>query len=75
MEGFKRSKFNRILKIIAEKEGISVEEVYREMQAAIDAGYSNPDPAIRTAWEKVPLPYGKPRPEDMVVYCAGQIKA
>lgn len=75
MSRFTKSKFKMILKIIAEKEGISVEEVYNEMQAAIDAGYSNPDPDIQEAWKKVHMPYGKPRPEDMIAYCTGQIKA
>lgn len=74
MSRFAKSKFKMILKIIAEKEGISVEKVYNEMQAAIDAGYSNPDPAIQSAWERMPLPYGKPRPENMVAYCAGRVK-
>lgn len=66
-------KFKKALKKIAAKEGISVEEVYREMQIAIDVGFSNPDPAIRAAWKNVPMPYGKPRPEDVVAYCAKRI--
>lgn len=69
------SKFKKILRKIAEKEGISVEEVYREMQEAINVGFSNPDPAIQAAWRNIPLPYGKPRPEDVIAYCAGRIKA
>lgn len=69
------SKFKKILKKIAEKEGISVEEVYREMQTAIDAGFSNPDPAIQAAWRNIPLPCGKPRPEDVIAYCTGMLKA
>lgn len=68
-------KFKKILRKIAEKEGISVEEVYREMQAAIDVGFSNPDPAIQAVWRNVPLPYGRPRPEDVIAYCAKKINA
>ncbi len=74
MSGFKKSKFKMILKVIAEKEGISMEEVYHEMQAAIDAGFSSSDPAVQAAWRKVPMLCGKPRPEDVIAYSAGQIK-
>jgi hypothetical protein len=68
------SGFKMILKVIAEKEGISTEEVYHEMQAAIDAGFSSSDPVIQAAWRKMPMLCGKPRPEDVIAYCAGQIK-
>lgn len=68
------NQFKKILKKIAKKEGISVEDVYREMQTAIDAGYYNPDPSIQAAWEKIPLACGKPKPEDVIAYCVKQIK-
>lgn len=69
------SKFEKALKKIAKMEGISVREVYREMQAAIDAGYASQSPAVQAAWSNVPLPYGKPRPEDVFAYCLKQIEA
>jgi len=69
------SKFQKILKKIAEKEGVSVEEVYREMQIAIDIGFSSTDPVVQAAWKNISLPHGKPRPEDVIMYCAKKIKA
>lgn len=69
------SKFKKVLKKIAKMEGISVREVYREMQTAIEAGYANQSPAVQAAWSNVPLPYGKPRPEDVFTYCLNQIEA
>ena len=68
------NKFKKALRQIAKMEGVSIEEVYREIQIAIDAGYSNPDPAVQAVWKNVPLPCGKPRPEDVIAYCLEQIK-
>ena len=42
--------YRRILKTIAESEKISVEEVEREMQRAIDVGFDNPDKDIQKEW-------------------------
>ena len=68
------NKFKRALREIAKREGISTKEVYREMQKAIDAGYSNPDPTIQAAWKEVPVWFGRPRPEDVVRFCAKKVK-
>ena len=37
---------------IAEKYNTTPEEVRREMQIAIDAGFDNPDPAVQKEWKK-----------------------
>lgn len=68
------NKFKKTIKKIARMEGISIEEVYREIQIAIDAGYSNPDPVVQAVWKNVSLPCGKPRPEDVIAYCVERIK-
>ena len=73
--GGNMSTFKRAVKEIAKREGISRKEVYREMQRAINAGYYNPDPKIQAAWKEVPLRFGKPRPEDVVRYCANKLGA
>ena len=68
------SKIKNALKKIAKREGISIEEVYHEMQIAIDMGYLNPNSAIQAAWKNIYLPCGKPRPEDVIAHCVKQIK-
>ena len=40
---------------IAEKYNTTPEEVRREMQIAIDAGFDDPDPAVQAEWKKVNL--------------------
>lgn len=67
------SSIRKALKKIAKKEGVSVEEVYREMQIAINMAYANPDPAVQAAWENIPMPSGAPRPEDVIAYCVEKL--
>ena len=68
------SKFKNAVRKIAEKRGISQEEVYREMQFAIDIGYCSPDPTIRAAWNDI-SPNSRPKPEDIYRYILNKIQA
>lgn len=63
-------KFDMIIKEIAKKEGISPETVYDEMQKAIDAGFDSTDPQVRAAWSGIHFEGSRPKPEDVVAYCA-----
>lgn len=56
------------LEIVAAKEGISVEEVRREVQLAIDEAMKNPDPKIQAEWRKIPKKGKKPTPEEVVEF-------
>ncbi len=64
---------NVIIRHIANKEGISEQEVIDEVQKAIDAGYNNPDPAVKAYWASMPFD-GKPTPQELIVYLAGKIQ-
>ena len=69
-----KRKYSRAIEKIAEREGISVESVYAEMQKAIEAGYSNPDPVIQEYWKKI-APDGKmPTPEQVIEILSKKIK-
>ncbi|MFZ2244544.1 MAG: sporulation initiation factor Spo0A C-terminal domain-containing protein, partial [Blautia wexlerae] len=45
---------------IAEKYNTTPEEVRREMQIAIDAGFDSPDPAVQEEWKKMTLKGDRP---------------
>lgn len=62
--------FQKILERIAKENHTTPEEVYREMQIAIDAAYDNPDPEIRKNWETITFKGDRPTPEE-VVYSLG----
>lgn len=62
-----------IIKYIAEKEGISENEVIESLQNIIDVGYYNENPAVRAEWEKTPFD-GKPEPREFMLYFAVKVK-
>ena len=66
--------FNDILAVIAMKHHTTVEDVRREMEIALQNGLSNPDPAIRAQWAKIPSKGSIPTLEEFVSYLASQIK-
>ena len=53
---------------IAEKYNTTPEEVRREMQIAIDAGFDSPDPAVQEEWKKMTLKGDRPTPEEVINY-------
>ena len=52
--------FEKIVKEIARRHGVSETEVYRDMQAALDAGRLNPDPQVQRAWDQLGLRKASP---------------
>ena len=59
---------------IAEKYNTTPEEVRREMQIAIDAGFDNPDPDVQEEWKKMTLKGDRPTPEEVINYAVKQLK-
>lgn len=58
--------FQMILEKIAKDNHTTPEEVYREMQIAIDAAFDNPDPQVRKNWEQIHYAGDRPTPEDVI---------
>ncbi|CUN49527.1 sporulation initiation factor Spo0A C-terminal domain-containing protein [Dorea longicatena] len=59
---------------IAEKYNTTPEEVRREMQIAIDAGFDNPDSAVQEEWKKMTLKGDRPTPEEVINYAVKKLK-
>ena len=69
-----KRKYSKIIKQIAEQEGVSPEYVYAEMQRAIEEGYNNPDPKVQEQWDEI-SPYGDiPTPEEVIKVLSQQVK-
>jgi len=66
----KVKKAEKALRQIAAKEGVSVEEVRREIEIAINAAQENSDPNIQAFWEHIPRKGERPTPEEVIVYIA-----
>ena len=62
------------IKQIADREGISVSEVRREIQAAIDEGMKSTDKSVQAYWSRIPRKGTKPTPEEVIDFMAKSIK-
>lgn len=62
------------MKIIGEGEGISSEEVEKEIQIVIDSGFDNPDAGIRAEWAKVPFKGERPTSQEVIEYLFKEMK-
>ena len=60
---------------VAREDGRSVDEVWREIQKAIDDAMQSDDPAVQAYWKKIKYKGEKPTPEEVVLYIAKQVKA
>ena len=66
---------NEIIEKVAEMNNTTAEEVYAEMQMAINAGFHNPDPQVQKEWEKVSYMGNSPTPEDVILYAMEQFSS
>lgn len=60
----------KIYRQIAKKHGVSVAEVKRDMQEAIDAAYQNPNSAAMT----VPRKGAVPTPDEFIAHVAKRVQ-
>lgn len=70
-------RMEKILKQIAKKNGVSIKEVQKEMQKAIDDAWKNPpdDGGVTVAYQrKVPCKGKIPTPEEVIAYMATEMK-
>ncbi|WP_242996560.1 sporulation initiation factor Spo0A C-terminal domain-containing protein [Lacrimispora amygdalina] len=67
----------KIYRKIAKKNGVSVAEVKRDMQEAINAAYQNPpqDGGVDAAYQqRIPCKRAIPTPDEFIRYAANKIK-
>jgi len=56
------------IRMVAAREGVSTDEVYREIESAISAGLRNPDPGVRQMWRMLPCSGKTPTPDDVIMF-------
>ena len=64
----------KVIRELANAKGIEEKEMRAEMEMAIEAGFSNPDPVIRMSWESSPFMGRRPSPEEFILWCTAQIR-
>ena len=65
---------DEIIKQVARVHNPTSEEVYSEMQIALDAAFHSSDPEVQNEWAKIPLQGEQPTPENVIPYLVGQLK-
>jgi len=63
-----KKKIEQSLKEIAKSDGVSVEEVRRQIELAISTAMSNPDPTIKAFWDSISSNGKKPTPEEVIAH-------
>ncbi len=66
-------KAKAVIRRVADQYGVAVSEVRREMQAALDAAWDNPDEQVQEQQRRL-FPEGKPSLELFLVTLAKDIK-
>lgn len=64
---------NEIIKQVAKLNNTIPEEVYAEMQIALDVAFNSKDPEVKKKWAKIPLQGNRPTPEEVVPFLASQV--
>ena len=59
---------NKILEQIAIKNGVSDEQVLKDIQEAFDEGWNNSDKKVQAFWRKIPTKHKKPTLEEVILY-------
>ena len=70
----KTEDYEKLIRIIADKNGVTPGDVEREMQTAIDEGMKSRDPAIRKTWAKLSPSGRKPSPKDVIEYAVNRVR-
>ncbi len=69
------SKAQKLFEQVALKNGVSVAEVRKEIEIAIDEAMTNPDPAVKKEWENFKFKGDKPTPEEFIVHMAKKVQS
>lgn len=60
---------NKILQQIAAQHGTTPEQVYADMECALEAGRRSTDPAVQAEWDKIPSRGEQPDLQDVILTC------
>jgi len=68
-----RKKAEKALKVLAERDGVTVDYVREKIQEAIDMGIADPHPPRKQFWAAIPHKGDCPSPEDVICFLADRI--
>lgn len=62
----KKMNFTQIFERIAAEQNTTVQEVHREIEIVIRAGFNNPDPKVQEQWARIPRAGDVPTPDELL---------
>ena len=65
---------DEIIKKVAQAHNTTPEEVYAEVQIALDAAFGSKDLEVQKEWAKVPIQGVCPTPEEVIPYLGGRLR-
>ena len=65
----------KAIRSIAMREGVTTEEVRKQMKLAMLAGLCSQDPVVQARWKIIPCKGEVPTPEELITYIATHIDA
>ena len=65
----------RIIRKIAEENGVTPAEVREDMLTAIREGFTNPDPQVQSVWSSIPRKGEMPTIEELLAWAAKRAAA
>ena len=68
-----KKKMQNVIRVIAERNGVSIDYVRTEIQKIIDIGINNPDPKIRAYWKSIPYKGERPTPDEVIRFFANEM--
>ena len=68
------TEFRAVVLRIAEAHGVSVEQVWRDMDLAVEAARNNPDPKARAEFAQIPCKGDTPTTEEFMAYVVKKIQ-
>ncbi len=68
----KKNKVQKILEMVAVANGVSVMEVRKDIQDALDEGMKSEDPEVKDYWNLIPRRGEKPTLEETIVFLGKQ---
>lgn len=63
-----------MIHMIAQENGVTEEEVRRDITEAIKAGMANPDLEIQARWKSIPWESGEPTAEEFILWNVQQLQ-
>lgn len=72
MKKLTKEKATKIFEKVAKENGVTLEEVLKEVKFAMLMGMKNQSPEVQAKWKEIPHDGNTATPEELLIYLSGQ---